>query len=104
MNIRLFAVHATSTVRFRSVAITMTQDWKYHEEESAKSHLDEIVEKVYQQGQRTEKALFTSEIETLNAVIVVLRKLDKLFKLLGVDILPYSLKQELKQVAMEDAA
>ena len=79
-------------------------NWRYHEEESAKSHLDEIVEKVYQQGQRTEKALFTSEIETLNAVIVVLRKLDKLFRLLGVDILPYSLKQELKQVAVEDAA
>jgi hypothetical protein len=40
----------------------------------------------------------------LNAVIVVLRKLDKFFKLLGLDILHYSLKQELKQVAMEDAA
>lgn len=76
-------------------------NWKYNEKETAINHLDEIVEGVYQQGRQP---LFTSEIETLNAVIVVLRKLDKFFKLLGLDILHYSLKQELKQVAMEDAA
>ena len=76
-------------------------NWKYNEKETAINHLDEIVEGVYQQGRQH---LFASEIETLNAVIVVLRKLDKFFKLLGFDILHYSLKQELKQVAMEDAA
>jgi uncharacterized protein (DUF2267 family) len=76
-------------------------NWKYNEKETAINHLDEIVEGVYQQGKQP---LFSSEIETLNAVIVVLRKLDKFFKLLGLDILHYSLKQELKQVAMEDAA
>ena len=76
-------------------------NWKYDEKETAINHLDEIVEGVYQQGRQH---LFASEIETLNAVIVVLRKLDKFFKLLGFDILHYSLKQELKQVAMEDAA
>jgi hypothetical protein len=37
-------------------------------------------------------------------VIIVLRKLDKFFRLMGLDILHYSLKQELKQVAIEDAA
>lgn len=79
-------------------------NWKYNEEQSVKNHLDEIVESVYQQGQKTQQPLFASEIETLNAVIVVLRKLDKFFRLLGLDILNYSLKQELKQVAMEDAA
>ncbi|WP_276372547.1 hypothetical protein [Chryseolinea sp. H1M3-3] len=76
-------------------------NWKYNEKEIASNHLDEIVEGVYQDGKQS---LFASEIETLNAVIVVLRKLDKFFKLLGLDILHYSLKQELKQVAMEDAA
>lgn len=76
-------------------------NWKYNEKETSINHLDEIVEGVYQQGKQP---LFSSEIETLNAVIVVLRKLDKFFKLLGLDILHYSLKQELKQVAMEDAA
>jgi uncharacterized protein (DUF2267 family) len=76
-------------------------NWKYNEKETKINHLDEIVEGVFQQDQHT---LFSSEIETLNAVIIVLRKLDKFFKLLGLDILHYSLKQELKQVAMEDAA
>jgi uncharacterized protein (DUF2267 family) len=76
-------------------------NWRYNEKETAINHLDEIVEGVYQQDRQH---LFASEIETLNAVIVVLRKLDKFFKLLGFDILHYSLKQELKQVAMEDAA
>jgi uncharacterized protein (DUF2267 family) len=76
-------------------------NWKYDEKEIAINHLDEIVEGVYQQGKQP---LFASEIEALNAVIVVLRKLDKFFRLLGLDILHYSLKQELKQVAIEDAA
>lgn len=76
-------------------------NWKYNEKEAAINHLDEIVEGVYQQGRQP---LFTSEIEALNAVIVVLKKLDKFFRMLGLDILHYSLKQELKQVAMEDAA
>lgn len=76
-------------------------NWKYNEKNTAINHLDEIVEGVYEQGRQ---ALFASEIETLNAVIVVLRKLDKFFRLMGLDILHYSLKQELKQVAIEDAA
>src|SRR5688572_9627487 len=76
-------------------------NWKYNEKETAINHLDEIVEGVYQQGSQP---LFSSEIETLNAVIVVLKKLDKFFKMLGLDILHYSLKQELRQVATEDAA
>jgi uncharacterized protein (DUF2267 family) len=76
-------------------------NWKYNEKNIGINHLDEIVEGVYEQGRHT---LFTSEIETLNAVIVVLRKLDKFFRLMGLDILHYSLKQELKQVAIEDAA
>ena len=79
-------------------------NWKYDEKDPVKNHLDEIVEGVYRQGQKTGQPLFTSEIETLNAVIIVLRKLDKFFRLLGLDILHYSLKQELKQVAVEDAA
>jgi uncharacterized protein (DUF2267 family) len=76
-------------------------NWKYNEKNTAINHLDEIVEGVYEQGRQS---LFASEIETLNAVIIVLRKLDKFFRLMGLDILHYSLKQELKQVAIEDAA
>jgi uncharacterized protein (DUF2267 family) len=83
------------------IQLLFISNWRYNEKELAINHLDEIVEGVFQQGRQT---LFTSEIETLNAVIIVLRKLDKFFQLLGLDILHYSLKQELKQVAIEDAA
>ena len=76
-------------------------NWKYNEKNTGINHLDEIVEGVYEQGRQS---LFASEIETLNAVIIVLRKLDKFFRLMGLDILHYSLKQELKQVAIEDGA
>lgn len=76
-------------------------NWRYNEKNTAINHLDEIVEGVYEQGRQP---LFASEIEALNAVIIVLRKLDKFFRLMGLDILHYSLKQELKQVAVEDAA
>ncbi len=76
-------------------------NWKYDEKNTTINHLDEIVEGVYEQGRQP---LFASEIETLNAVIIVLRKLDKFFRLMGLDILHYSLKQELKQVAIGDAA
>ena len=76
-------------------------NWKYNEKNTSINHLDEIVEGVYEQGRHS---LFASEVETLNAVIIVLRKLDKFFRLMGLDILHYSLKQELKQVAIEDAA
>lgn len=83
------------------VQLLFISNWKIDEKQTSLNHLDEIVEGVYQQGKQP---LFTSEIEALNAVIVVLRKIDKFFKILGLDILHYSLKQELKQVAMEDAA
>ena len=77
-------------------------NWKYNEKNTGMNHLDEIVEGVYEQGRG--QALFASEIETLNAVIIVMTKLDEFFRLMGLDILQYSLKQELKQVAIEDAA
>jgi uncharacterized protein (DUF2267 family) len=67
-------------------------NWKYNERNTATNHLDEIVEGVYSEGRQP---LFASEIEALNAVIIVLRKLDKFFRLMGLDILHYSLKQEL---------
>ena len=77
-------------------------NWKYNEKETSINHLDEIVDGVYQQEQTNASLL--QKLKRLNAVIVVLKKLDKFFRLLGLDILHYSLKQELKQVAMEDAA
>ena len=79
-------------------------NWKYEETDTSIKHLDELVDNIYQEDKKSEDSLFTSEIDTLNTVILVLSKLDKFFGILGLNVLRYSLTQELKQAAIEDAA
>lgn len=78
-------------------------NWKYAEADTSLKHLDELVESIYLEDQRSDNSLFTTEIETLHTVIVVLNKLDKFFGILGLNVLRYSLTQELRQAATEDA-
>lgn len=79
-------------------------NWKYEEKPSAITHLDELVDRVYQEDQKSSDTLFTSEIDTMNSVILVLSKLDKFFGILGLDVFRYPLTQEIKQAGIEDAA
>ena len=67
-------------------------------------HLDELVESIYAEDKRSANSIFTTEIEALNAIIVVLRKLDKFMNLFSYNILTYPVVKELKQIPMEDAA
>lgn len=78
-------------------------NWKY-EEGTSIQHLDELVDNIYQEDQQSKESLFTSEIDTLNTVILVLSKLDKFFGILGLNVIRYSLTQELKQASLGDAA
>jgi hypothetical protein len=49
--------------------------------------------------------LFSTEIEALGTVLLVIKKLDKFFGLLTFNILRYTITEEIKQAAaMEDAA
>lgn len=66
-------------------------------------HLDELVDTIYKEDRKTHQALFTSEVDTLNAVILVLNKLDRFFGILQLNVFRYPLMQELKQAAMEEA-
>ena len=66
-------------------------------------HLDELVDTIYTEDRRSHQALFTSEIDTLNAVILVLNKLDRFFGILELNVFRYPLTQELKQAAIEEA-
>ena len=66
-------------------------------------HLDELVDSIYTEDRRSRQALFTSEIDTLNAVILVLNKLDRFFGILELSVFRYPLTQELKQAAIEEA-
>jgi uncharacterized protein (DUF2267 family) len=79
-------------------------NWRYAEKTNTIEHLDELVESLYHQDKQSSGALFSSEVDALNSVIVVLRKLDKFFGIVGLNVLHYPLAQELKQAAVEDAA
>ena len=79
-------------------------NWKYEEKETSITHLDELVDNIYNEDQKSKESLFTSEIDTLNTVLLVLGKLDKFFGILGLNVLRYSLTQEIKQASIGDAA
>ena len=67
-------------------------------------HLDELVDNIYREDKRSHHhPLFTSEIDTLNAVILVLNKLDRFFGILQLNVFRYPLTQELRQAAIEEA-
>jgi uncharacterized protein (DUF2267 family) len=67
-------------------------------------HLDELVDNIYREDRRSHHhVLFTSEIDTLNAVILVLNKLDRFFGILQLNVFRYPLTQELRQAAIEEA-
>src|SRR5687768_6287046 len=64
-------------------------NWKYEEPETSIKHLDELVDNIYTEDQKSKDSLFTSEVDTLNTVILVLSKLDKFFGILGLNVLRY---------------
>jgi uncharacterized protein (DUF2267 family) len=77
-------------------------NWRYEDTHEPIMHLDELVDHVYQEDRKQENSLFTSEIDTLNSIILVITKLDKFFGILGLNVFRYSLTQELKQAVIED--
>ena len=78
-------------------------NWRCGEKTATIAHLDELVDNIYKEDKKTHNALFTSEIDTLNTVILVLHKLDRFFGILQLNVFRYSLTQELKQAAIEEA-
>ena len=79
-------------------------DKQSHEAQLSIKHLDELVDTIYNEDRRSRHhALFTSEIDTLNAVILVLNKLDRFFGILQLNVFRYPLTQELRQAAIEEA-
>jgi hypothetical protein len=67
-------------------------------------HLDELVETVRAEDYRSEKRLFTTEIEALRSTLVIMKYFTELFKKLNVNIFPYPLCCECQQAVMGDAA
>lgn len=85
--------------------LLLVSGWRYDEKEASIKHLDELADQVYKQTLISQKKLFSSEIDALNTVLRVVKKLDKFFGLLGLNLLRYTITEEIKQAAaMEDAA
>lgn len=88
--------------------LLMVTDWRYDEydeQEKPVRHLDELADRVYTQTDTHDKKLFSTEIEALNTVLHVFKKLDKFFGLFGFNVLQYTITEEIKQAAkLEDAA
>ena len=81
-----------------------TRQWRYTEGRVDLSHLDILVESVYHSDRRSEHRVFASEIEALNAIIVVLSKLDRLINILNYPGFKFSFTQEVRQALLEPAA
>ena len=78
-------------------------NWRYDDTQQSIMHLDELVDHLYKEDRKQKNSLFTSEVDTLNSVILVITKLDKFFGILGLNVFRYSLTQELKQAVAQDA-
>lgn len=71
------------------------------EDEKKVIHLDELVDNLIQdEGANNE--LFKSEIETLGIVIVVLQRVQRLFRYADINALNYTLSHELQQAVQEE--
>ena len=68
------------------------------------SHLDELVENMYAEDRRSEHPQFSTEVEALNAVVIVLQKLDKYLNIFSYNILKPHWVEGLRQIPLEDAA
>lgn len=84
--------------------LQLVKDWHQNEKPVAIAHLDELVETIYGEENDSSTPLFHSELEVLNAVVLILQKLDKMTGLLNADGFKFSLVQEIRQVPVEHAA
>lgn len=85
--------------------ILLLKDWRYNNaDHKSYSHLDEFVDRIYEEDQKLQNSLFASEVEALGIVIVILRRLDKYLNLFSYKILEDSWVEELRQIPLEDAA
>jgi hypothetical protein len=65
------------------------------------AHLDELVEDVYEEDRKSGSKVLKTEVHALNAVVVILRQLDKYLNLFSYNFLKFPVVQGLKQVPVE---
>jgi uncharacterized protein (DUF2267 family) len=108
-HVRKSLTHDEAAILIRNMPdvfkLMLVSDWRYAEQPVTVHHLDELADNVYKETNSQPGKLFSTEIEALNTVILVIKKLDKFFGLLDFNVLRYTITEEIKQAAaMEDAA
>lgn len=68
------------------------------------THLDELVESIYEEDRNSEHPQFSTEVQALDAVVVILRKLDKYLNIFSYNILNPRWVDGLRRIPLEDAA
>jgi len=68
------------------------------------THLDELVESIYEDDRNSEHPQFSTEVQALDAVVVILRKLDKYLNIFSYNILNPRWVEGLRRIPLEDAA
>jgi hypothetical protein len=63
-------------------------------------HLDQWVETIFREDEVSRDRAFYSEIEILNIIILMMRKLDKRYNLLSFPGFKFSLIREIKQASL----
>lgn len=70
-------------------------------EEKSFNHLDELAEDVFQEDRKSGSRVLTTEVHALNAVVVILRTLDKYLNLFSYNFLQRRVVDGLKQIPAE---
>jgi len=83
----------------------LLKDWRHHRDDQAQyAHLDELVDRIFEEDQKLTNSLLASEVAAMNVVIVILRRLDQYVSLFSYKVLKDSWVEELRQIPLEDAA
>lgn len=78
--------------------LLLVKDWKSECCPSTLEHLDHLVDTVYTEDQRTTDKVFRSEVEALEYVVVLLKKMEKVLGILRFPGFKFSFVREVKQV------
>jgi hypothetical protein len=88
----------------RTFQALMLGEWSRNRRVIQYAHLDELADRIYEEDRVSGDILFSSEVAALQAVVVVLSKLDKYLDFFSYKILNYSLVEEIKQIPQEEVA
>jgi uncharacterized protein (DUF2267 family) len=66
----------------------LLKDWRYNNVDEVQcAHLDELVDRIFEEDQKLTNSLLASDVAAINAIIVILRRLDQYVSLFSYKVL-----------------